>query len=314
MEPADNHPKDLWLYLDGEYQLFSAVEAIYHEWFVHGAVQARGSPPCHALVLGGGDGLVVRELVKYSRLERLVHVELDREMLRLRREHPALAALNDNAYDDPRVETVVADAFEWVRRSRDTFDAIFIDMPLPKDYNLSKVYSREFYAAVRARLAPGGVLVVDAPDSLCTDPESDWDRYRSTVAAAGFGGIHAMVSRVHPQTARARTLLAELDTMTVVVDRELRELSENAARAALHGSLERAAARIEQNEFILAFHSDRAPHTTWREMGVPLRVFGPEQLPLAFVEDCPRYADASLVNSVVRPTLPRLVLDSMRIR
>jgi hypothetical protein len=49
-------------------------------------------------------------------------------------------------------------------------------------------------------------------------------------------------------------------------------------------------------------------------MGVPLRVFGPEQLPLALVEDCPSYADASLVNSVVRPTLPRLALDSMRIR
>jgi len=314
LEPADGRPKDVWLYLDGEYQLFSAVEAVYHEWFVHGAIQARGSPPHHALVLGGGDGLVVREVLKYPQLERVVHVELDPEMLRLRREHPALAALNDGAYDDPRLETVEADAFEWIRRSDDTFDAIFIDMPLPKDYNLSKVYSREFYAAVRARLAPDGVLAVDAPDSMCTDPESDWGRYRSTLAAAGFRGIHAMVSRVHPETARARTLLEEIDTMTIIADRGRRDLSEKAARAALRKSMERAAARIDENEFILAFHSNRAPRKTWSDMGVPLRVFGPEQLPLAFVEDCPRYADASLVNSVVRPTLPRIMLESMRLR
>ena len=77
------------LYLNRDYQVYSGVDEYYHEWFVHAPVQAVGKPPRRALVLGGGDGLALRELVAYESLERIVHVELDPVMTQLAAEHPS---------------------------------------------------------------------------------------------------------------------------------------------------------------------------------------------------------------------------------
>ena len=90
-------------------------------------------------------------------------MDLDRTLVRLAREHPVLTAMNGGAMDDARIETRFGDAFQYLRKSSETFDAIYLDFPYALDYNVSKLYSREFFHFVMQRLADGGFAVLDAP-------------------------------------------------------------------------------------------------------------------------------------------------------
>ena len=100
------------LFLDGDLQFASTDEHRYHEALVHPAV---GRAPRSVLVLGGGDGLAAREVLRHASVERVVEVELDPAVLELARTDPRMLAANDGALDDPRVEVVVDDAMRWLR-------------------------------------------------------------------------------------------------------------------------------------------------------------------------------------------------------
>src|SRR5690606_3811542 len=119
-------------------------------------------PHGRVLILGGGDGLALREVLRYDDVRSATLVELDPEMLRLARTYGPLASLNRRAFDDPRVRTVEADAFSWLRGANERFDAVVIDMPDPDDVATAKLYSVEFYGLVKRVLAPGGRLVVQS--------------------------------------------------------------------------------------------------------------------------------------------------------
>jgi spermidine synthase len=118
------------------------------------------------LVLGGGDGLAVREILRYPAVQSVTLVDLDSEVTRLFTDNPLLAGLNGGALRDPRVRIVNADAFAWLTSVRDAFDVVVADFPDPHNYSLGKLYSRSFYRTLRSRLAPGGVTVVQATSPM----------------------------------------------------------------------------------------------------------------------------------------------------
>jgi spermidine synthase len=156
---------DLRLFLNGHLQFSSRDEYRYHEALVHPAL-ATHPQPRRVLVLGGGDGLAVREILRYPAVERVTLVDLDSEMTRLFSDNPLLTAVNAGALRDARVRVINADAFVWLAGSRETFDVVIADFPDPHNFSLGKLYSRTFYRVLRARLAPGGLAALQATSPM----------------------------------------------------------------------------------------------------------------------------------------------------
>lgn len=151
---------DVRLFLNGDLQFSSKDEYRYHEALVHPAM---AGPRARVLVLGGGDGLALREVLKYDDVVQATEVELDGRMLALAREDADLRRLNRDALSDPRVRTVVQDAFSWLRSAPPrSQDVIVVDFPDPNDAALAKLYSVELYGLLRRVLAPGGRVVVQS--------------------------------------------------------------------------------------------------------------------------------------------------------
>ena len=152
---------DLRLFIDGHLQFSQYDEHRYHEALVHPAM-ASGPAPKTVLVLGGGDGLAVREILKYPSVERIDLVDIDPEMTRLGREFPPLVKLNDASLASPKVHVHNADAFVFVREAATRYDRIIIDFPDPHNEAISKLYSTEFYALVSGVLARDAVVVTQS--------------------------------------------------------------------------------------------------------------------------------------------------------
>lgn len=169
---------DIRLFIDGNLQFSSTDEHRYHEALVHPAASmAVHSGPVRAVVLGGGDGLGIRELLRHREVERVDLVDLDPTMTELFGGHPVLSGLNDHAFDDPRVHVHNADAMEWLlerrRQGEPGFDLAVVDLPDPNNFSLGKLYTREFYRLLRSNLKPGGVGVVQATSPYLA-PRSYW--------------------------------------------------------------------------------------------------------------------------------------------
>jgi spermidine synthase len=156
---------DYRLYLNGHLQFSSRDEYRYHESLVHPAMASRPGAR-RALVLGGGDGLAVRELLKYPGLESITLVDLDPEMTRLFKTHPLLRGLNKDALSSPKLRIVNADAFPWLQSSRELYDIAIIDFPDPNNYSLGKLYSSAFYRLLSRSLTEGGLAVVQSTSPM----------------------------------------------------------------------------------------------------------------------------------------------------
>src|SRR5207237_1635403 len=171
------------LFLNGNLQFSSADEYRYHEALVHPAL-ASVAAPRNVLILGGGDGLALREVLKYRSVEHVTLVDLDPKMTGLSTAFPALADLNAHSFHDRRVRVVNADAMIWIEAARDRFDAAIVDFPDPNSFALGKLYTTRFYRLLRERLAPEAAVSVQ-----CTSPlfarRSYWCVIR-TMEAAGF--------------------------------------------------------------------------------------------------------------------------------
>jgi spermidine synthase len=176
-------PSGVRLYLNGNLQFHSRDEYRYHEALVHPALAAQGAPR-KVLVLGGGDGLAVREVLKHPGVERVVLVELDPHIVRLFRDRDGLAPLNDHALRSPKLTIVQADAFTWLDSNDEMFDAIVIDFPDPTNFSLGKLYTTSFYERVDRHLAAGGFAVVQTTSPLLAR-RSYWTVV-STIEAVGL--------------------------------------------------------------------------------------------------------------------------------
>jgi spermidine synthase len=171
---------DTRLYLDGGLQFSTRDEYRYTESLVYPAL---GNGAHSVLVLGGGDGLAARELLRQPGISKIVQVELDPAVIDIAR--TTLRAANDGSLDNPRVAVLTEDAMNWLRGpSVDRFDAVIVDLPDPDTPVLGRLYSTEFYALVAHALAPGGLMVVQAGSPFST-PTAFW-RTVSTIRAAGY--------------------------------------------------------------------------------------------------------------------------------
>ncbi len=164
------------LFLNGNLQFHSRDEYRYHEALVHPAMAAyaagisgtvsSGGAPKKVAVLGGGDGMAVREILKYPGVESVTLVELDPAMTRLISEQPTLVALNGGSLQSPKVKDINADAFQWLENSTETFDVIVVDFPDPTNFSIGKLYTNSFYAMLDKRLAASGYAVIQTTSPL----------------------------------------------------------------------------------------------------------------------------------------------------
>lgn len=178
--------RELRLYLNGNLQFSSADEYRYHEALVHPAMLASHAPK-DILVMGGGDGLAVREILKYPSVRSVTLVDLDANMTRLFSTQPILLALNHASFHDPRVKIYNADAFVWLRENRRVFDCAIIDFPDPSNFSVGKLYTYSFYQLVKRALSPQGTAVIQSTSPFAA-PKSYWC-VNETLKAVGFHTI-----------------------------------------------------------------------------------------------------------------------------
>ena len=153
------------LFLNNELQFSSLDEYRYHEALVHPGLAAVASPR-QVLVLGGGDGMAVREILKDQRVQHVTLVDLDPTITELFTDHDAFAALNNYALRSARVDVVNADAFVWLEDNTSRYDFIVVDFPDPLNYSLGKLYTATFYIRLAAHLAPDGVAAIQSSSPL----------------------------------------------------------------------------------------------------------------------------------------------------
>ncbi|MCV2357799.1 polyamine aminopropyltransferase [Paucibacter sp. TC2R-5] len=171
------------LFLNGNLQFHSKDEYRYHEALVHPAMAGHGAPQ-KVLVLGGGDGMAVREVLRYPSVQNVTLVELDPHMTRLFSTLPLLRQLNSDALLSPKLHIVNADAFGWLEQHAGYFDVIVIDFPDPSNFALGKLYTTSFYQLIDQHLAAGGYAVVQTTSPLIAR-RSFWTVV-STLEAAGL--------------------------------------------------------------------------------------------------------------------------------
>jgi spermidine synthase len=175
--------REFKLFLNGNLQFNSRDEYRYHEALIHPSMASLDNPR-DILVLGGGDGMAVRELLKYPSASNITLVDLDRGMTDLFSHEGLLSKLNNCSLSDPRVSIINEDAFVWLRKTPLRFDFVVADFPDPSNYSLGKLYSDTFYRALKKVLKPEGLLVVQS-----TSPYYARNSYWcvvNTLASVGF--------------------------------------------------------------------------------------------------------------------------------
>lgn len=149
------------LVLDGRIQSSLADEFIYHEALVHPGLLAVETPPQSALVIGGGEGATLREMLKYPSIKRAVMVDIDTEVVELCRRH--LPEMHQGAFDDPRTVVLHEDARAYLERTSERFDLIISDLVEPLEAGPAcLLYTREFYRTLHERLTPTGAFAMQA--------------------------------------------------------------------------------------------------------------------------------------------------------
>ena len=152
---------DIRLFLNQNLQFSSKDEYRYHEALVH-PVLATLPGARRVLILGGGDGLAAREVLKYPQIETITLVDLDPAMTQLFARSPLLRQLNGDALNSPKLTVINTDAARWLEESDEVFDFVVVDFPDPTSYSVGKLYTTGFYRLLSKRLSARGRLVVQA--------------------------------------------------------------------------------------------------------------------------------------------------------
>ncbi|MEP6679666.1 MAG: polyamine aminopropyltransferase [Betaproteobacteria bacterium] len=160
--------------LDGHFMTSEKDEFFYHENLVHMAALSHPAPS-RALVVGGGDGGSVEELLKHPTIGEVTLAEIDGAVVDIARRH--LASVNRGCLDDPRLKLRIEDGFAYVRSSSERYDLIVLDLTDPGGPSLP-LYTEDFYRACAARLAPGGAMTLHL-----ASPVAHPERIRRGIAA-----------------------------------------------------------------------------------------------------------------------------------
>lgn len=150
-----------WLFINGNQQLSSFDEEMYHEPLVHPALSLTKTPH-NILVLGGGDGCAVREILKYPEVKKITLVDLDPAMTNLGKNNPILKEINEDAFSNSKVQLINTDGYTYIENTMEMFDVIIIDLPDPKTIELGRLYSYEFYSKCYRQLRKYGVIITQA--------------------------------------------------------------------------------------------------------------------------------------------------------
>ncbi|WP_370389639.1 polyamine aminopropyltransferase [Snodgrassella alvi] len=172
---------DTRLFLNGNLQFSSVDEARYHEALVL-PVMEQNPQASRILILGGGDGLAAREVLKYPQVSQITLVDLDASMTRVFRTSAALRELNQNSLNHPKLRIINADAAQWLQHNQEKFDVVIIDFPDPSNFSLGKLYSVPMYRMVTRHLNPHGNLVVQSTSPYFA-PNAFWCIVNSLEAA-----------------------------------------------------------------------------------------------------------------------------------
>ena len=157
------------LVLDGKWQSSTVDEFIYHEALVHPGLIAHQKPQ-RVLVLGGGEGATIREILRWKTIEKVTTIDIDAEVIAACKQH--LPEMHQNAFDDPRVDLIIADALEVLDTTTETWDIIISDLSDPIESGPSfPLFTKEYFAKLQRVLNPGGYVVVQAgpisPPEVC---------------------------------------------------------------------------------------------------------------------------------------------------
>ncbi|MFQ5451492.1 MAG: polyamine aminopropyltransferase [Nitrospinaceae bacterium] len=233
--------KDYWLFLNGSTQFSTYDEERYHEPLVHPALRLL-KERADILVLGGGDGLAVREILKYPGVRQVTVIDLDPAMTRLARTHEILLEINRGSLNDSRVTVHNRDAYQFIQDTNHLYDAIIVDLPDPKTVSLSLLYSAGFYKSARRHLKPHGVLVTQSTSPLYS-PEAflcikksmeaagfSVVPYQNSIPTMGKWGWNLGVKSETMDSGRMKALLQQLDFSNV----ETRFLNKDAMVAMVH--------------------------------------------------------------------------------
>jgi spermidine synthase len=153
------------LFLNGNLQFAERDEYRYHEALVHPAMAAVTGAKKVA-VLGGGDGMAVREILKYPSVESVTLVELDPEMTKQFSTQTMLRKLNKDALHSPKLKIINTDAFSWLETTAEVFDVIVVDFPDPTNFAIGKLYTNAFYGLLDQRLSASGYAVIQTTSPL----------------------------------------------------------------------------------------------------------------------------------------------------
>lgn len=320
-QPAD-FPQGWALFMDGYFQLWADFEELYHEYFAHMPIQLNGNVPENVLVLGAGDGCLLRELVKYPTIKHIKLVEIDPKVIELAKHNHVLKTINQNAFEDPRVEVITTDAYHYVKNSKEQFDAVYMDFPAPKDYNLSKIFSLEFYTFVYRRLADHGFAVMDAPRMrFSADKNFQMEGlspetfiYLQTLTEAGFHQIWRYSSKLETDNGEAQKIFSKL-----IGDHDQLIVHEKDARGeyarTVTGKKAIAERMIEdftgdyKEEFLMISKVPKTVERQFKDYNINLHVLNQKRFELSLAgmaDEKLQSVDQRYVNSIMRPTLPRI--------
>ena len=155
--------EDFSLYINKRPQFYSKQIDGYHQSMVYGLINLSKKKPQSVLILGGGDGLLVKELLNVKSVQDITLVDLDPMIIDLAKNHDSLLKINKNSLSSEIVKIQISDAFSFLKETEQKWDAIFIDFPVPFTFDLSKLYSTEFYKLVKNKMTEKGSAIFDAP-------------------------------------------------------------------------------------------------------------------------------------------------------
>ncbi|HIP41173.1 MAG TPA: polyamine aminopropyltransferase [Campylobacterales bacterium] len=161
------HNGRIQFYINGAIQFDTIDEYRYHESLVH-PVMMTAKAHEHILIIGGGDGMALREVLKYDDVKKVTLVDLDPAITTIFKEHPKLSQLNHHAYDSPKVTVINQDAWKFIEDAKHLYDVIILDLPDPNNISLSRLYSQTFYHLLKAQLSKSGAMVTQASSPMFT--------------------------------------------------------------------------------------------------------------------------------------------------
>ncbi|MDB6077904.1 MAG: speE [Akkermansiaceae bacterium] len=239
------HRDDLRLYLNGNLQFSSRDEYRYHEGLVHPAM-SRSESPKEVLILGGGDGLAAREVLKYPDVEHVTLVDLDPAMTQLFTTNPMLTALNLNSLLSPKLHYQNEDAFLWLTtagKEAKRYDVVIIDFPDPSNFSLGKLFTTAFYQKLKGVLKPDAMVTIQCTSPLaarksfwCVNETLEACGYRTSpyhVYVPSFGEWGFVMATLGPRTPEEHELQAlpqGLRYLDLVAEREAFQLPPDMSR------------------------------------------------------------------------------------